>query len=289
MEIRSLLARHATVGKRSVALPGVTLVASDAPTSPMNGIFEPTVALVAQGRKRVMQGNQVFEYGAGQFLVLSVELPLVGQVIKASRKEPYLAMVLSLNRAAIAALLLETSSPSKDETPKGIAVSKASPNLLDALVRLLRLLDHPNDVAVLRPMIEREILWRLLAGSQGAMVSQIGLADSNLSQISRAVCWIRSHYAESFHIGDLARVEGMSSSSLHRHFRVVTNMSPLQFQKQIRLQEARARLVGDTKDVATVGFDVGYDSPSQFSREYRRHFGVSPGVDAKRLKKLSSP
>ena len=163
-------------------------------------------------------------------------------------------------------------------------MSNASDDLVDAVVRMLRLPDHPRDLPVLAPMIEREILWRLITGEQGATVRQLGLADSSLAHVGRAVRWIRDHHAETFRVGDLARRSGMSASAFHRNFHAVTAMSPIQFQKQIRLQEARLLLVARPDDVAGVGQAVGYDSASQFSREYRRQFGTPPGRDAARLR-----
>jgi len=162
--------------------------------------------------------------------------------------------------------------------------SNAPRELLESVVRTLRMLDRPRDAAVLGPMLEREILWWLLNGEQGAMVRQIGLADSRLSQVSRAIRWIRVHHAEPIRIEALAEMAAMSASSLHRHFRAVTTMSPLQYQKLIRLQEARSRLLAASQDIAAVGLSVGYDSPSQFSREYSRLFGAPPGRDVARLR-----
>ena len=173
--------------------------------------------------------------------------------------------------------------------PAGDRDRRRRAELLDAVARMLRLLDHPTDAPVLAPLIEREILWRLLTGPQGGMVRQIGLADSGLSHVSRAIRWIRDNYAEPMRIDDLARLAGMSPSAFHRHFRAVTAMSPLQFQKRIRLQEARSLLLARPGDVAGVGHLVGYDSPSQFSREYRRLFGAPPGQDAARLRADSTP
>jgi len=163
-------------------------------------------------------------------------------------------------------------------------VSDAPPPLLDAVLRLLRLLDSPRDIAVLAPLIKREILWRLMAGEQGVAVRQLGLADSHLSHISRAVHWIREHYAASFRVEEVATFVGMSVSAFYRNFEAVTAMSPIQFQKQLRLQEARLLLAANPKDVTGVGFKVGYDSASQFSREYRRYFGTAPSQDAQRLR-----
>jgi transcriptional regulator GlxA family with amidase domain len=168
----------------------------------------------------------------------------------------------------------------------GTAVGKASARLLDAVARLLRLYDAPGDIAVLQPMIEREILWYLLSGPQGALLRQIGLADSRLSHVGRAMQWIRSHYSERMRTEQLEELTGMSAAPLFRHFRAFTGMSPLQYQKQIRLHEARARLVSREGEVASVGFAVGYESPSQFSREYHRLFGVPPKADKQQLQEL---
>jgi transcriptional regulator GlxA family with amidase domain len=164
-----------------------------------------------------------------------------------------------------------------------LAVSDATPELLDPIVRLLRLLDRPDDLRVLAPGLEREILWRLITGDQGALVRQIGLANGSLTHIARAIRWIREHYNEPLLVADLAALSGMSTSSFHRHFRAATSMTPIQFAKQIRLQEARALLMTQPANVAEIGYLVGYESPSQFSREYRRTFGVPPGRDAVRL------
>jgi len=253
------------------------------PTNPLECISGPACALIVQGAKQVVLNGQVFDYRAGQYLVASVDLPVTAHVTEADPDRPYLAFTLVLKPAAIAALLLETAAQEvSPSAPPGIAVSDAPFELLDAIVRLLRIFDHPDDARVLGPGIEREILWRLITGAQGSMVRQIGLADSRLSQISRATRWIRQNYNETMRVEELARVARMSTTSFHRHFRAVTTMTPIQYQKQIRLQEARFLLRENPGDVAGVGFEVGYESPSQFSREYRRHFGISPGRDAVR-------
>jgi AraC-like DNA-binding protein len=284
--LRELIARHAYVGGgiRRTSLDGVRLTASDRPTEPLSAIAEPALAVVAQGVKQTVLNDRVLTYGAGQFLVVSVALPLSGQITAASGAEPFLAVVLTLRPTAIAALLLETAAEERrPDQPTGIAVSDAGAALLDALARLLDLLDHPEDTAALAPAFERELLWRLITSEQGASVREIGLADSRLSHVARAIGWIRNHYAETMRIEQLAAMSAMSRSSFHRHFRAVTTMTPIQYQKQIRLQEARARLLAEPGDVAGVGFAVGYQSPSQFSREYRRTFGVSPARHAEGL------
>jgi len=287
-ELRTLIARHAKPDQYTTVVEGVRVITSAVTTQSMHHVTEPTLAVVAQGAKRAIVGDKVFEYATGQYLVVSVDLPIAGHVAKASAEEPFLGFGMNLKPAAIATLLLETAASDRAlaETA-GLGVSNAPTDLLDAVVRMLRLLDHPHDIAVLGPMIEREILWRLLAGEQGAMVRQIGLADSRLSQISRAIRWIRVHHAKAFKVEELADLAAMSPSSFHRHFRAVTSMSPLQYQKQIRLQEARARLLAQSHDVAAVGYSVGYDSPSQFSREYSRLFGAPPARDVARLRTFS--
>ncbi|MEA1675994.1 AraC family transcriptional regulator [Nitrospirillum sp. BR 11163] len=269
------------------ALPGLTLLSASAPTPPIAEVSEPVFALVARGAKRVCLGDRVFSYGAGQYLIVSVDLPLEAHVAEASIEAPYLGLGITLRAEAIASLLLEVGSgPVPKSGPPGIAVSDLSDDLVEPVIRLLRLVDRPADLPVLGAAIEREILWRLINGPQGAMVRQIGLADSRMAQIGRAIRWIRAHFAEAFRIEDLARLTGMSVTSFHRHFQGVTSMTPIQYQKQIRLQTARSRLMASAEDVAAVGFAVGYDSPSQFSREYRRQFGQAPGRDGKRLRRV---
>ena len=287
-ELQSLIARHARPGAPATALAGVRATISPVATEVIHCVNEPGLGLVVQGAKRTMVGDRVFEYGAGDFVVTSVDLPIASRIVRASAKLPYMAARLTLQPAAIASLLLE--APGVDEpaaTPCGMGVHPAPAELVEAMTRLLRLLDTPRDAPVLRPLVEREILWRLLCGPQGGRVRQIGLADSRLAQVSHAIRHIRQHYAAALSIEALAQLAAMSESSFHRHFRAVTAMTPIQFQKQIRLQEARARLLADADDVAAVGYAVGYDSPSQFSREYSRLFGAPPGRDVARLRQVA--
>ena len=277
-ELQTLIARHAGAEGVHRPLPGLLVAAARQPTPLAAYVTEPVLSLVVQGAKRLVLGARAFDYQAGQYLVASVDLPVSGHVSQASAAQPFLGMSLTLKPDAITALMLETGMPrSATAEPPGIAVSTLEDGLLEPVVRLLRLLERPADLPVLAPAIEREIFWRLMQGPQGAMVSQLGLADSTTAQISRAIRWIRQHHAEPFHIEQVAGQVGMSATSFHRHFRRVTSLSPIQFQKQIRLQEARSLLLSSSQDVAAVGFAVGYGSPSQFSREYRRLFGVAPG------------
>lgn len=290
-ELRELIARHAgsaELATVSTCIPGVKLSVCRTTTEPIGHVYEPVLAVVAQGQKQTVLGERAFDYRAGQYLVVSVDLPITSHIVFASEDDPFLAVALTLRPAAVATLLLEAavSGGVSVELP-GMGVSTASSDLIDAILRMVRLLDRPSDIPILMPGIEREILWRLLNGEQGELVRQIGLADSRLSQISHAIRWIRTHFAEILRIEDMAERAAMSISTFHRHFRAVTAMTPIQYQKQVRLQEARARLIAEAEDVASVGFSVGYDSPSQFSREYSRLFGAPPGRDAARLRTMS--
>jgi AraC-like DNA-binding protein len=292
--VKKSITRHAAEGLTRTSLPGVSVVCSRTTTEPLGTMAEPTLAVIAQGVKETTLNGRTFTYGPGQFLVVSVELPVIGHLVQASADEPFLAFVLELRPARIAELLLETTpgatarAGAADATPAGIAVSDASPALLDATGRLLALLDAPRDAAALAAGVEREVLWRLLTGPQGATVRQIGLADSRLTLVARAIRYICVHYDETLRVDELAALATMSVTSFHRHFRAVTSMTPIQFQKQIRLHKARARLLSQPGDITGAGFAVGYDSPSQFSREYRRMFGVPPSRDALALREAAA-
>jgi AraC-like DNA-binding protein len=277
-----LIARHAGDGLTPTALPGVWLLRATATSEPLGEVAEPAVAVIAQGVKETAFNGRVFPHRAGQYAIIPVELPVTGHITEASVTAPLLACVLMLRQEKIAGLLSELSRAAATPdrwpaaVPAGIAVSDASPALLDAIARLVGLLDEPGAAAVLADGIKREILWRLLTGPQGTALRQIGLADSRLAQLARAISWIRGHYDQTLRVADLAALSTMSVTSFHRHFRALTSLTPVQFQKQIRLHEARTRLLADPGDVAGAGYAVGYGSPSQFSREYRRMFGVPP-------------
>lgn len=279
-EIRALMHRHAPEGMLETCVPGLTLIAAAAPTEPMPIVYQPLLCLIVSGAKHTALGERLFRYDAGKYLAVSVDLPVSGQVIEA----PYSALSIALDPAKVAALILETPQPASAATSTALEVHQADADLLDAILRLLRLLDRPSDIPVLAPMLEREVLWRLLQGPAGPMVRQIGLAESRLSQVNRAIQWLTANLAEPMQVEDLARLAGMSPASFHRHFKAVTAMSPLQYQKQLRLQAARTLLLSQPGDVAGAGFSVGYDSASQFSREYARLFGAPPGRDAARLR-----
>jgi AraC-like DNA-binding protein len=288
-ELRTLLARHARPDTRT-AIEDVLISKVERPTLSSPSMTGTVVALIAQGGKHLALGDRIYEYGAGQYVVASVDMPVTGYFTKIRPGQPALGFGLVVHPATIAELLLNACPrdlpPTGGAAPSGLAVSDAPAELLDAVVRLLRLLDQPRDMTVLAPLIKREILWRVITGEQGATLRQLGLADSNLNHIAGAVRWIRDNYAESFRVEDVAQLSNMSVSAFYRNFQAVTAMSPIQFQKQIRLQEARLLLATRPGDVTGVSVRVGYESPSQFSREYRRQFGASPSQDAARLRDL---
>ena len=289
-EIRGLVATYARPDLRT-PIDGLLLSKVETP-EPDHSLTDPLLVVMAQGGKRLLLGDRVFEYRAGQCLVVAADLPVTGHFLDVSPRTPSLAMGLTLRPAAVAPLLLEAPIARCSRitaSPLAIATGEASPELLDAVARMLRLLDHPADAPVLAPLIEQEILWRLLTGPHAGVIGQIGLADSDLTHVSRAIRRIRDNYAEPMRISDLAGLARMSPSAFHRRFRAATGMSPLQYQKRIRLQEARSLLVARPGDVAGVGHLVGYDSPTQFNREYRRLFGAPPGQDAARLRAGTRP
>jgi AraC-like DNA-binding protein len=288
-ELRALLERHVRP-RATTAIDGLTIAKVEHAEPPSPSMSGTVLAILVQGAKRLAVGERVFEYRPGQYLVASVDMPVTGHFIGASPENPALGLALVLEPSAIAELLLQ-ARPGDLPRPKagalpGIAVGDVTDELLDAVTRLVRLLDRPRDQAVLAPLIKREILWRLITGEQGDAVRQLGLADSSLSHIARAARWIRENFAEPFRVEELARLSGMSVSAFYRNFQAVTALSPIQFQKQIRLQEARLLLAAHPHDVTGVAHRVGYDSPSQFSREYRREFGAPPSRDAARLHSL---
>jgi len=283
-ELASLIARYAkTDGLHETAVPRLTVIRKSAPSEPMHGVHKAAICIIAQGRKQVILGQEVFQYGPSQHLLVSVDLPVTGQVIEASETEPYLCVRLELDLDLCAEMLLK-SPPTQAETCLGVAISQTTPELLDAAIRLLKLHETPDDAAELAPLIEREILYRLLKGDQAAFIRRMLEPQNRNRHVGRAITWIKENYTRSFTIEEVASLSGMSTSSLHQHFRDATAMSPLQYQKQLRLQEARRLILTRAHDAATAGHSVGYDSPSQFSREYKRLFGAPPQRDIERLR-----
>ncbi|MBU1383744.1 MAG: AraC family transcriptional regulator [Alphaproteobacteria bacterium] len=279
--VRHHLGQTLPEGAGPMLVPGLQLIGSTAVTEAQQLVYEPMLCIILEGAKNTTLGAETHAYRAGQYLVVSADLPVSGQVIEA----PYLAVGIPLDPAMIADLLAETGGAAPETAPvRALAVSDMDADLIDTVTRLVRLLERPNEAAVLAPMIRRELMWRLLTGERADMVRQIGSAGGRLEQVRRAIRWLRQNYAEPMRIERLAEVAGMSETSLHRHFKAVTAMSPLQYQKQVRLQEARNLLLSRGRDMAAIGFAVGYDSPSQFSREYSRLFGQPPGRDLERLR-----
>lgn len=286
-DLAGLIERYAPDdGVHETPVPRLAVIRMSQPTEPIHVLHQPALCIVAQGRKQVMLGSDVFEYGPGQHLVFSVDLPVVGQIVEASPQAPYLCLRLDLDATQLGGLMLETTTPraSAGPAPRGLILSTVTTELLDAAVRLARLADHPRDIPALAPLAEREILYRLLQGDHAGMLRDIARAESRLAQIGRAIGWIKSHYDRPFAIETVAAQASMSPSSFHEHFKAVTAMTPLQYQKQLRLQEARRLILGQAMDAASAGHAVGYDSPSQFSREYRRLFGAPPLRDVARLR-----
>lgn len=284
-DINRQIATHAH--RDDLCLPGVRIVKITDRTEPTPSVAEPILAFTMQGTKRIALGENVFEQTPGTFMVVAVDLPIIGQYEQASRAVPYLGFGLDLSSAAIAELLVDGAGQLPglgSPPPVGLTMGPASAELLDAIARLLTLLDRPRDVPVLGPLYRREILWRVLSGPAGPALRQIGLHDSSLTHIGRAVRHLRANAFEPIQVEELARLSRMGVSSFHKQFRTVTAMSPIQYQKRIRLQEARLRLFHSPHDVAAVGHSVGYSSASQFSREYRREFGVPPSEDAARMR-----
>lgn len=285
-QFRNAISRHTTAdGTFATPLPGVKLIRCSTPTMPMPVIYEPTVCFVAQGRKRATLGHSVVHYDPASYLVASVGLPVMGSVIEATAAHPYLSLQLDLDSPELAELALKhPQQPQARSVSPGLTLNAMTPGLLDAVTRLVELLDTPGDVEALAPLAIREVSYRLLGGPSGAVIRAITQADSRQGQIARAIVWLRAHFREAFHVEEVARIAGMSRSTFHEHFKAVTAMSPLEFRNQLRMQEARRLMVADGLDAANAGFTVGYESPSQFSRDYSRLFGAAPGKDANRLR-----
>lgn len=284
-QCRDLVARHcAGTGRWETPVSGLALYRCDAPTAPARTVYNPRLCVVLQGGKEIAVGTRLLRLDAGTCLVATVDMPVTASVREARPDHPHLALTLDLDRRAIADLLIGLPPVPSEHPPAGIAAGALADALVEPLWRLLRLVEQPGDVAVLTPLIEREIHYRLLQGAHGPLLRQIATTGTHLARIGQATAWIRAHYAEPTSIEALAGLAGMSVTSLHRHFKAVTMMTPLQYRARIRLQEARRRLLVEGQDAGAIGFDVGYDSASQFSREYRRMFGRPPASDAARLR-----
>ncbi|TOQ66880.1 AraC family transcriptional regulator [Vibrio parahaemolyticus] len=256
------------------------------PTPPTSYTHNPSICLIAQGRKRVLLGEESFIYDANHFLISSVDLPIIANIIEASEEQPYLGLIIELDLTEISQLIVdsELAFTQSKEAQKGIAVGELSESLLDAFVRLAELLDEDQNIKILAPIIKREIFYRLLMSEQGTRLHQIVTAGSHSHQIAKAIDWLKNNFVKPLSVGDLASYTGMSKSSFYTHFRSMTSMTPLQFQKKLRLSEARRLMLTENLDAMAATFKVGYESPSQFSREYSRLFGAPPSKDIKSLR-----
>ena len=271
-------------------VPGLTFYHHDEPTEPRSGLHEPSICLVAQGTKRVLLENDSFVYDVNNYLIASVHLPTTYQVLSASHDEPYLGLLLKFDLRELSQLMVDSNlpSPRTQQSSLGMATGEVTLPLLSALQRLVGLLDEPGGIPILAPIIHREILYRLLVGNQGTRLRQIASSGSRSHQIARAIDWLKGNFTRQLRIEDLAEQAHMSTSSFHNHFRSLTSLSPLQYQKQLRLQEARRLMLAENLDATNAAFRVGYESSSQFSREYNRLFGAPPLRDIMKLRQVDA-
>jgi AraC-like DNA-binding protein len=272
--------------RHKTAISGLSLFRRTESTEPVTGMYEPSICLIAQGAKRVQLGADNYVYDANHYLITSVHLPTVVQVTEASPEKPYLGLQLTFDLREVSQLMADSHlpPPRTQQSSRGMATGEITLPLVAAFQRLLDLLGEEEDIPILAPTIQREIIYRLLVGDQGARLRQIAVSGSPSQQIARAIDWLKGNFTQQLRIDDLAEQARMSTSTLHHHFRSMTALSPLQYQKQLRLQEARRLMLADHVDAATASFQVGYESPSQFSREYNRLFGAPPLRDINLLR-----
>jgi AraC-like DNA-binding protein len=273
------------------SVPGLFLARRTAPTAPCSMTYEPRLVVVAQGRKSVELAARIFTYDASRYLVASVDLPVVSRVVEATETKPCLALALDLEMPVIREVLShhEIQAAEAPADSPGLGTAGVTVELLDACRRLVDLVGSPQDIPFLSGLIQREIIYRILVGPAGARLRAIATLGDQSQRTAKAIAWIRANYAKPLHVEELAQVAGMGVSTFHHHFRMLTAMSPLQYQKQIRLQQARSRMLVDGLDAASAAFEVGYESPSQFSREYSRLFGQPPMRDVRTLRSPTAP
>jgi AraC-like DNA-binding protein len=282
-ELRTLAAR-AENRRTETGIPRVAMVQGAIPEHLLAAVYDPMINLILTGSKSMTVGDCTLRYDPATYFVMSIELPAVGQVHPAATGEPYLAVSLTLDPVVVANLLADLPPVAgRHEQEAGFSVAAVTPELMDAWVRMLRLMDRPADIAALSPVYEREILYRVLQGPHGAMLREIAAPDSAMTRVSLAIQWIRRDFAQPLRVDALAQKAAMSVSAFHRHFKAVTNFSPLQYQKRVRLLHARTLLVASAHSVTSAAFDVGYESTTQFSRDYARVFGLPPARDAARI------
>ncbi|MCQ6562765.1 AraC family transcriptional regulator [Paenibacillus mendelii] len=273
-------------GVYETAIPSLFFIHRSNVTEPVHRVYKPALCLIAQGSKEIWLAQERFEYGPADYLISSMNLPVMGQIVKASSGAPYLSLRLEFTQNQILEVLNESQLQitSKENAARAMFVGPIESSLLDAVLRLVRLLEHPQDIPYLAPIYTKEILYKLLQGQYGVTLAQIAMKGSSTYHIRDAIEQIMNNFDKSLRIEELADTANMSISSFHRHFKEITAMSPIQFQKRLRLQEARHLLLSESADAADVAFRLGYESASQFSREYSRMFGFPPREDIKRLK-----
>ena len=267
-------------------IPGLLLTRRTAPTAPASATYEPSLAVVAQGRKRATLAGTTFIFDESRYLLTSLDLPVICNVIEASEQVPYLCFVLKLDMQVVRELLSRDeilSQEAASESP-AMATGETTAELLDACCRLLDLLNTPKDIPFLSGLIQREIIYRILRGPEGARLRAIATLGDQSHRTAKAISWVRTNFAKPLRVEDLAKMAGMGVSTLHHHFRALTAMSPLQYQKQLRLHAARERMLMDGLDAASAAFEVGYESATQFNREYSRFFGQPPMRDIRALR-----
>jgi AraC-like DNA-binding protein len=278
-ELRALASR-AENKRTETGIPRVAMVQGEIPEHLLAAVYAPMVNLILTGSKTMTVGDRSFHYDPATYFVMSVDLPAVGSVHPAATGEPYLAVSLTLDSAIVAALIRDLPSEVCGTLfGSGFSVAPVSGELLDAWIRMLRLIERPDEIAVLAPCYEREILFRVLQGPLGWMLRDIASPDTALARIGVAINWIRRNFTEQMRVDALAEMAALSVSAFHRHFKAVTSLSPLQYQKRIRLLHARSQLIAGQGSATSIAFSVGYESPNQFSREYARLFGLPPSRD----------
>jgi AraC-like DNA-binding protein len=290
-KLRVDVARLATrEDKNETAVPGLTLYRRSQPTQPASGMYNPCICLAVQGAKRAVLEGKEYVYDVQHYLITPINLPTLVQIVEASAKKPYLGLVLDLDLRTLAELMLEVSLPQPHAQQPGhaMATGRVTPELLSAFQRLVDLVDKPRDIPILAPIVKREIFYRMLTGDQGTRLRHMASAGSQGNRIANAIDWLKAHFAEPLRIDDLASQVNMSPSTFHHHFKTLTAMSPLQYQKWLRLNEARRLMLAEKQDATSAAFHVGYESPSQFSREYSRMFGAPPLRDITSLRQMAA-
>ena len=289
-QLALFIRRHApNGGTYRTAVPNLSLMHATQLSEPLESIYQPSICVVAQGVKTATLAGETYQYDPSTYLVTSVELPIMGRIVEASPEIPYLGLKLSFDASFILEIVERMNRPAYagTEAGRGITVNQSSPALLEVIVRLMQLLDAPEDIPVLAPLIIREVLYRILQGEQGALLYQFATSGSHSYNIAQAIRFINRQYDRPLAISHLAKSVNMSISAFHKHFKRVTAMSPLQYQKTVRLQEARRLMLTEPLLASDVAFRVGYESPSQFSREYARMYGRPPMRDVQEFRGLT--